>query len=77
MPATKLLATPAGRPVTLAPVTPFAVLYAILVMAVFMQTACVVVAAAEVRVMVALLFTVIVPVCVGDPQLPDPVVEAV
>ena len=61
--------TPAGRPVTFAPVAPV-VLYVMLVSAVFAQRVCVVVAAAELSVIVFAGFTVTVPVAVAVPHPP-------
>ena len=62
--------TPAGNPVTVAPVAPPPKVYVMLVIAVFTQTVCAVVAAAEVSVNVTLGFTVIEPVSVCVPQPP-------
>jgi len=61
--------TPAGSPVTVAPVAPV-VVYVILVIAVLIHLVCALVPAAEVRVTVLLAVTVIVPVVVITPQPP-------
>ena len=53
--------TPAGNPVTVAPVAPPPKVYVMLVIAVFTQTVCAVVAAAEVKLNVTFGLTVIVP----------------
>ena len=62
--------TPAGKPVTVAPVAPLPVEYVILVIAVFTQTVCDVVAAAEVSAIVAAGFTMIVPLRDAVPTPP-------
>ena len=61
--------TPVGNPVNIAPVAPV-VAYVIFVMAVFIQTVCALVPAAELRVMVLSGFTVMVPVVEIVPQPP-------
>ncbi len=61
--------TPAGKPENVAPVAPV-VLYVIGVIAVFTQTVWLFVPGAEVRVMVLLGSTVMVPVAVTSPQSP-------
>ncbi len=71
MPPAKLPVTPAGKPETVAPVPPFATVYVILVIAVFIQSACVFVAAAELSVVVAFGFTMIVPLKEATPTPPD------
>ncbi len=76
-PAAKLPLTPAGKPVTVAPVTPFVVVYVILVIAVFRHTVCASVPAAELSAIVAFELTVITPASEGEPQLPEPVVVTV
>jgi hypothetical protein len=63
----KLLVTPAGKPVTVAPVA-LAIEYVILVIAVCIHTVWLLVPGAELKVMVALTgFTVIVPLAVTTP----------
>jgi len=61
--------TPAGKPENVAPVAPV-VLYVIGVIAVFTQTVWLFVPGAEVRVMVLLGRTMMVPVAVTFPQPP-------
>jgi len=61
--------TPAGKPENVAPVAPV-VLYVIGVIAVFTQTVWLSVPGAEVRVMVLLGCTMMVPVAVTFPQPP-------
>jgi hypothetical protein len=61
--------TPVGRPVTLPPVAPV-VAYVILVNGVLIQSVWLVVPEAEVRAMVLLLVTMMVPVAVILPQPP-------
>ena len=61
--------TPAGNPLKVAPVAPV-VEYVILVIGVLIQTVCAFVPAAEVRVIVLLGVTVMVPVAVTVPQPP-------
>ena len=61
--------TPAGRPVTVAPVAPV-VEYVILVIAVLIHRVCAMVPAADVSVTVLLAVTVIEPVAVTAPQPP-------
>jgi hypothetical protein len=60
---------PAGKPAIVTPVAPV-VEYAILVIAEFTHTVCVVVVPAEVSVNVLLAVTVILPVAVAVPQPP-------
>jgi len=69
LPPEKAPVTPAGKPETVAPVAPV-VLYVIDVMGVFTQTVWLFVLGAEVRVMVLLGRTVMVPVAVTFPQPP-------
>jgi hypothetical protein len=64
---------PAGRPAIVTPVAPV-VEYAILVIAEFTHTVCVVVVPAEVSVSVLLAVTVIEPVAVAAPQPPKVVI---
>ena len=59
----QLAETPVGKPVTVAPVAPV-VLYVIKVIGVFTQIVCEMVEAEELRVMVLIGFTLIVPVAV-------------
>ena len=61
--------TPAGKPVTVAPVAPV-VEYVIFVIAVFIQTVCASVPTADVSEAVLFGVTVIVPVLVIAPQPP-------
>ena len=61
--------TPAGRPVTVAPVAPV-VEYVILVIAVLIHTVCALVPAAELRLTVLFAVTVIEPVTVCPEQVP-------
>jgi len=65
----KVPVTPAGKPENVAPVAPV-VLYVIGVIAVFTQTVWLSVPGAEVRVMVLLGCTMMVPVAVTFPQPP-------
>jgi len=65
----KVPLTPAGKPQNVAPVAPV-VLYVIGVMAVFTQTVWLSVPGAEVRVMVLLGRTMMVPLAVTFPQPP-------
>jgi len=65
----KVPVTPAGKPENVAPVAPV-VLYVIGVMAVFTQTVWLFVPEAEVRVMVLVGCTMMVPVAVTFPQPP-------
>ena len=67
--AAQLPVTPAGRPVTVAPVAPV-VAYVIFVMAVLMHTVCASVPTAELNVMVLSGVTVIVPVVDTVPHPP-------
>jgi len=69
LPPEKVPVTPAGKPENVAPVAPV-VLYVIGVIAVFTQTVWLFVPGAEVRVMVLLGRTVMVPVAVTFPQPP-------
>ena len=69
-PLAKVPVTPPGKPVTVAPVALPPVEYVIFVKAVFTQTVCVVVAAADVSVSVAPGVTVIVPLSATVPQPP-------
>ena len=69
LPPEKAPVTPAGKPENVAPVAPV-VLYVIDVMGVFTQTVWLFVLGAEVRVMVLLGRTVMVPVAVTFPQSP-------
>jgi len=69
LPPEKVPVTPAGKPENVAPAAPV-VLYVIGVMAVFTQTVWLFVPGAEVRVMVLLGRTVMVPVAVTFPQPP-------
>jgi len=69
LPPEKVPATPAGKPENVAPVAPV-VLYVIGVIAVFTQTVWLSVPGAEVRVMVLLGCTMMVPVAVTFPQPP-------
>ena len=68
-PPEKVPVTPVGRPENVAPVAPV-VLYVIGVMAVFTQTVWLFVPEAEVRVMVLVGCTMMVPVAVTFPQPP-------
>jgi hypothetical protein len=65
----QLVAMPAGSPAIVTPVAPV-VEYAILAIAEFTHTVCVVVVPAEVNVIVLLAVTVILPVAVAVPQPP-------
>jgi len=67
LPPEKVPVTPAGKPENVAPVAPV-VLYAIGVMGVSTQTVWLFVPGAEVRVMVLLGCTMMVPVAVTSPQ---------
>lgn len=67
--AAQLPVTPAGRPVTVAPVAPV-VAYVILVIGVLTATVCVLVPGAEVRDTVLVADTVMVPVALMLPQPP-------
>jgi hypothetical protein len=69
VPSKKVPVTPLGKPANLASVAPV-VLYVIGVMAVFTQTVWLSVPAAEVRVMVGLGCTMMVPLAVTSPQSP-------
>ncbi len=69
LPPEKVPVTPAGKPENVAPVAPV-VLYMIGVIAVFTQTVWLSVPGAEVRVMVLLGRTMMVPVAVTFPQPP-------
>jgi len=69
LPPEKVPVTPAGKPENVAPVAPV-VLYVIGVMAVFTQTVWLFVPGAEVRVMVLLGCTMMVPLAVTFPQPP-------
>jgi hypothetical protein len=69
LPPEKVPVTPAGKPENVAPVAPV-VLYVIGVIAVFTQTVWLSVPGAEVRVMVLLGRTMMVPVAVTFPQPP-------
>jgi len=69
LPPEKVPVTPVGKPENVAPVAPV-VLYLIGVIAVFTQTVWLFVPGAEVRVMVLLGRTMIVPVAVTFPQPP-------
>ena len=69
LPPEKVPVTPAGKPENVAPVAPV-VLYVIRVIAVFTQTVWLSVPGAEVRVMVLLGCTMMVPVAVTFPQPP-------
>jgi len=69
VPPEKVPVTPAGKPENVAPVAPV-VLYVISVIGVFTQTVWLFVPGAEVRVMVLLGRTVMVPVAVTFPQPP-------
>jgi len=69
LPPEKVPVTPAGKPENVAPVAPV-VLYLIGVMGVSTQTVWLFVPGAEVRVMVLLGRTVMVPVAVTFPQPP-------
>jgi len=69
LPPEKVPVTPAGKPEKVAPVAPV-VLYVIGVIAVFTQTVWLSVPGAEVRVMVLLGCTMMVPVAVTFPQPP-------
>jgi len=69
LPSEKVPVTPAGKPENVAPVAPV-VLYVIGVMAVFTQTVWLFVPGAEVRVMVLLGCTMMVPLAVTFPQPP-------
>ena len=69
LPPEKVPVTPAGKPENVAPVAPV-VLYVIGVIAVFTQAVWLFVPGAEVRVMVLLGRTVMVPVAVTFPQPP-------
>ena len=68
-PPEKVPVTPVGKPENVAPVAPV-VLYVIGVIAVFTQTVWLSVPGAEVRVMVLLGCTMMVPVAVTFPQPP-------
>jgi hypothetical protein len=67
--AAQLPVTPAGKPLTVAPVAPV-VEYVIFVIAVLIHTVCAMVPPAEVNVIVLFGVTVIVPVAVIVPQPP-------
>jgi hypothetical protein len=69
LPPEKVPVTPVGKPENVAPVEPV-VLYVIGVIAVFTQTVWLSVPEAEVRVMVLLGRTMMVPVAVTFPQPP-------
>ncbi len=69
LPPEKVPVTPAGKPENVAPVAPV-MLYVIGVIAVFTQTVWLSVPGAEVRVMVLLGRTMMVPVAVTFPQPP-------
>jgi len=69
LPPEKVPVTPAGKPENVAPVAPV-VLYVIGVIAVFTQTVWLSVPGAEVRVMVLVGCTMMVPVAVTFPQPP-------
>jgi len=69
LPPEKVPVTPLGKPETVAPVAPV-VLYLIESIAVFTQTVWLFVPGAEVRVMVLLGCTMMVPVAVTFPQPP-------
>ena len=69
LPPEKVPVTPAGKPENVAPVAPV-VLYVIGVIAVFTQTVWLFVPGAEVRVMVLLGRTMMVPVAVVTPPQP-------
>jgi len=69
LPPEKVPVTPAGKPENVAPVAPV-VLYVIGVIAVFTQTVWLSVPGAEVRVMVLLGRTMMLPVAVTFPQPP-------
>ena len=69
LPPEKVPVTPAGKPENVAPVAPV-VLYVMGVIAVFTQTVWLFVPGAEVRVIVLLGRTVMVPVAVTFPQPP-------
>ena len=69
LPPEKVPVTPAGKPENVAPVAPV-VLYVIGVIAVFTQTVWLLVPGAEVRVMVLLGRTMMVPVAVVTPPQP-------
>ena len=69
LPPEKVPVTPVGKPENLAPVAPV-VLYVIGVIAVFTQTVWLSVPGSEVRVMVLLGCTMMVPVAVTFPQPP-------
>jgi len=69
LPPEKVPVTPAGKPANVAPVAPV-VLYVIGVIAVFTQTVWLSVPGAEVRVMVLLGRTMMVPVAVTFPHPP-------
>jgi hypothetical protein len=68
-PPEKVPVTPAGKPKNVAPVAPV-VLYVIGVIAVFKQTLWLSVPGAEVRVMVLVGCTMMVPVAVATPPQP-------
>ncbi len=68
-PPAKEPVTPAGKPVTVAPVAPV-VVYVMLVIAVLIQTVCALVPAAELNVIVLSGVTVMVPVALTVPQPP-------
>ena len=70
VPALKTPVTPAGKPVTPTPVPPPVIEYVIFVMALLRHIVCRFVPAAEVKVMTAFGFTVIVPVAVVWVQVP-------
>jgi hypothetical protein len=69
VPPEKVSVTPAGKPENVAPVAPV-VLYVIGVIGVFTQTVWLFVPGAEVRVMVLLRRTIMVPVAHTYPQPP-------
>jgi len=69
LPPEKVPVTPVGKPENVAPVAPV-VLYVMGVIAVFTQTVWLSVPGAEVRVMVLLGCTMMVPVAVTFPQPP-------
>jgi len=69
LPPEKVPLTPVGKPENVAPVAPV-VLYVIDVIAVFTQTVWLSVPGAEVRVMVVLGRTMMVPLAVTPPQPP-------
>ena len=67
--ADQLPLTPAGSPMNVAPVAPV-VVYVMLVIAVFTHTVCAFVPTAELKVIVLVGVTVIVPVAFTKPQPP-------